>query len=224
MREHPWNIRRVTHRHLHDHRNLLDLHYLTHAWASGDSASLSNPFEKDPSLEDDTSPEDVLQRLEQAVAQTQLQILSERLLSKPSMNLNLNELSWRAGKECAIKRWPKDQASDTIAPSKPCEKRTLLMALQHSPLAGRLGADAFLIKRLLISEVSIELLNCPHRQSALYGTAATASSASPASPTSIDELCRQQFQWLRGFFEHLDPTVKPTLSRAGTPASCVVSW
>jgi len=65
MREHPWNIRRVTHRHLHDHRNLLDLHFLTHAWAGQDSTSLPNPFEKDPCLEDDTSPEDVLTRLEQ---------------------------------------------------------------------------------------------------------------------------------------------------------------
>jgi hypothetical protein len=212
MREHPWNIRRVTHRHLHDHRNLLDLHYLTHAWAGQDHSSLPNPFEKNASLEDDTSPEDVLIRLEQGVLHTQLAALSERLSSKSS----LDELSWQAGRDCSTKRWPKDTESSLVEKPGPPDKRALLVALHHSPLSGRLAADAFLVRRALASEVSIELLNCPHAKSAAYGS-------EPGSQ-AIHELCRQQFNWLRGYLNHLHSAVTPILTVGKSPHRCAIRW
>jgi hypothetical protein len=228
MREHPWNVRRVTHRHLHDHRNLLDLHFLTHAWTSaaqtGDTASLSNPFDKEPTLEDDTSPEDVLLRLEQAVLATQFEALSNRLKAKPtrreaaalepSATLSaLDELSLQAGRECAERRWPKDAEELTpLAPMTPGDRRKLLAALYHSPLAGRWGPDAFLVRRALISEVSVELLNCPHCKS----------SEGRADAATVAALCQQQFHWLRGYLGHLNPAITPQIERQG--GRCVVRW
>ena len=85
------------------------------------------------------------------------------------------------------------------------------MALYHSPLGGRLGAEAFLVRRALVTEVAAELLQCPHH-AAPKGTSAEAQ----------DELCKQQFHWLRGYFNFLNPAITPVFSRPR--GRCVVSW
>jgi hypothetical protein len=203
-REHPWNIRRISHRHLHDQRNLMDLQLLTQAWAP-EGAPVTSPFDHEPSLEDDTWPEDVLTRLETEIRRLQLRTLGERFRESGP----LAERSYQAGQEAASKRWMQSDPSEgSIAPA---DKRALLLALFHSPLGGRLGPHAFLLRRSLVTEVSVELLQCPHRL------------ASPQSaPETIDELCRQQFNWLRGYFGFLNPALTPAYSRPH--GRCVVSW
>lgn len=207
-REHPWHIRRVTHRHLHDQRNLVDLHLLTQAWGC---EGIANPFDQEPSLEDDTWPEDVLLRLEHQIRALQLQAIGARRTE------SLDELSYQAGQESASRRWTQsDPTEGSIAPA---DKRALLLALYHSPLSGRLGPAAFLIRRTLITEVSVELLNCPHRQ-AEASRAAGAGLSTPAE--AVDALCLQQFHWLRGHFNYLNPAITLSASRPG--GRCVVSW
>jgi hypothetical protein len=211
-REHPWHIRRVSHRHLHDQRNLLDLHFLTHSWGTP-NAEVENPFDREPSLEDDTSPEDVIRRLEHEVRDTQIQTLSRKLGDAAK----LDELSYQAGNECASRRWTEaDPREGSIAPA---DKRALLLALCHGPLSGRLGAQAFLVRRALVTEVTIELLQCPHR---LAESKDLRGLKGAPSAEALDELCRQQFQWLRGYFNFLNPAITPALSRPR--GRCVVSW
>lgn len=215
MREHPWHIRRVTHRHLHEQRNLLDLHFLTHAWAQAGEAgtetqsSIENPFEREPTLEDDTTPEDVLSRLERAVRDVQSQTIRNMRKGGAAAAEGLAQASYNAGKECAQRRWPREESSPAAAARGPSpDKRPWLGALYHSPLAGRAGESAFLVRRALVSEVCVELRQCPHRR--------------PESGDAADELCLQQFHWLRGYLSHLDPRLAPTLSRAGE--RCAVQW
>jgi hypothetical protein len=225
-REHPWNIRRVSHRHLHDQRNLLDLQALTLAWTTPPAAPETEPDATDPlaprspatpadplaleaALEDDTWPDDVLQRQEAEVHRAQLHALSARLADGD----RLAELSYHAGQEAASRRWMQaDPAEGSIAPA---DKRALLLALYHSPLGGRLGREAFLVRRALITEVSVELLQCPHRLAA-------AKPRGGENPALVDELCRQQFSWLKGYFNFLNPALVPVLSRPR--GRCVVSW
>ena len=200
MREQPWNIRRATHRHLHDYENLRDLHGLTQAWlTSATQAGAKNPFDQEPTLEDDTSPEDVLARLERQVQATQLKVIQTLAQAQEALTLDL--VSFGAGKICAEKRW-------TVLPS---DKRALLVALYHSPLSQGLSAGAFLVRRMLTSEVSIELLCCPHR-----------AKNSTAEQAAVDLLCKQQFHWLKGYFSHLAPDIDSQITTAH--GRCVVSW
>ncbi|MGK5083299.1 hypothetical protein WDW37_08325 [Bdellovibrionota bacterium FG-1] len=211
MREHPWNQRRVTHRHLHDEQNLRDLHALTESWINaipqGAASNSPHPFDQNPSLEDDTTPEDVLVRLELAVHSAQAEILRVRL---PDREL-LKDLSWNAGKFCASHRWA-DTLTRRNSSLAPADKRALLLALCHSPLSYRLGADAFLVRRALTSEVCIELLQCPHRWSETV----------QMDQATRDELCQQQFHWLCGYFTPLAPSVTPQISRSGS--RCILQW
>jgi hypothetical protein len=208
-REHPWNVRRLSHRHLHDHRNLLDLHLLTQAWAATHSQTLINPFDREPTLEDDTSPEDVLHRLDRAIRSVQLRELGERLSDK---KLSLDESSYQAGQEAASHRWMQSDPNEgSIAPA---DKRALILALYHSPLGGFEGPGSFLVRRSLVTEVAVELLACPHRLAERPGQGASAE--------TLDELCNQQFHWLRGYFGFLNPALTPVLSRPR--GRCVVSW
>ena len=215
-REHPWNIRRVSHRHLHDQRNLMDWHLLAQAWAPD---AITNPFERETSLEDDTWPEDVLSRLETEIRSSQHHVLRDRLTESEQ----LAERSFQAGAEAAQKRWMQSDAGEgSVAPA---DKRALLLALYHSPLGGRLGPAAFLIRRSLVTEVSVELLRCPHRLAEKQtGTPGERASPSPstAPPALTDELCRQQFHWLRGYINFLNPAI--TLAHSHQRGHCWVSW
>jgi hypothetical protein len=200
MREQPWNQRRISHRHEHEHRNLLDLFRLAEAW-SGTAKKLDASFAP---LDDDTSPEDALGRLEHAVED------ALRAAAAGKSSGDLTERSIAAGRDAARIRWPEaERLATAIAPA---DKRPLIVALYHSPLAGRLGPAAFLVRRSLDTEVSLELRNCPHAHPR----------GSNETPGLRDLLCEQHFEWLRGYFQHLNPTVTPVLERRGP--HCVVSW
>ncbi len=219
MREHPWSMRRVTQQHLHDQRNLLDLMALTQAWQSAPrgpvavvkadesteaTARRTDPSEKAFELEDDTTPSDVLARMEAEVWISQIRALSGKTSGK------LDEASFEAGAKCAGSRWPTPRDRTRGAAS---DKRALFLALCHSPLAAGLGSRAFLIRRSLPQEISIELLQCPHRR---------LKEGEDAPADVIAELCRQHFNWMRGYLHSLNPGAHPVLTR---PASrCQVSW
>jgi hypothetical protein len=176
--------------------------------AEGKHRLIPNPFERDPSLDDDTWPEDVLRRLERGVRAIQLKELAERLSKKTE----LDSASYQAGQDSASRRWTAaDPNEGSIAPA---DKRSLILALYHSPLGGLEGPSSFLIRRSLITEVSVELRACPHRLAERPGHGASAE--------TLDELCRQQFHWLRGYFGFLNPALTPVLSRPR--GRCVVSW
>ena len=208
-REHPWHIRRVSHRHLHDYRNLKDLHLLTQAWDP--AQEVPNPFAQEPTLEDDTWPEDVLARLEKRVREEQLRAVARLLKSGPEA-ATLAERSYQAGQDSAASRWTRtDPSEGSIAPA---DKRALWLALAHGPLSGRLGADAFLVRRSLITEVTVELRQCPH--------CLLESGEITAPAAVVEETCQQQFHWLRGYFGFLNPAILPAhVRKAGR---CGVSW
>lgn len=182
---------------------------MTQAWAATHDQTLPNPFDREPTLEDDTWPEDVLLRLDRTIRSVQLRELTERLSEK---NAKLDDASYLAGQESASQRWMQSDPNEgSIAPA---DKRALILALYHTPLAGFDGPSAFLIRRSLVTEVSVELLRCPHRLTEKPGQG--------ASSDTLNELCSQQFQWLRGYFGFLNPALSLVLSRPR--GRCVVSW
>jgi hypothetical protein len=215
--EQPWHLRRVTAKHEHWFRGLVDWHELTRAWV-GELAPSENPrslyvsrgFDHrvsenlwmleslaDARLEallDDTYPEDTLARLERTVWAAQaytLMTLLERSREEdqPAVYSKLESVSWKQGIACAGRRWPHG-----IGGGAP-DLRTLWLALGASPFVPSTLEESFLVRRVVRAEARLELRRCPHRQP-----------YEEVRPVA-DLLCRLHAQFLRGFLYALCPPV-----------------
>lgn len=149
------------------------------------------------SLLDDTSPDDLLGRLEHTVWAVQGWTLSGILdqISKSSpedrsavMN-QLEQSSWRAGRDCASRRWP------LLSETSRRDLRGLLSAFHDSPLHGHPDHRSWIERRALNQEAEIELCACPHQ--------------CPYAEISeiADALCDLHAHWARGFAYTLNDRV-----------------
>jgi hypothetical protein len=214
-----WNLRPVTHKHRAWYRNLSELNEVTSAWVSElkierpshamarglpreaiqDLWMVDNmgPESNLDALLDDTSTEDLLERLERTVWSVQawtLLHLIERTKAeeRPALEAMLSQTAWKLGRKSAEARWqglPAESRSDL---------RSLLFALNDSPFTGshqKTVLEQFLITRAVATEIRLDLLACPHRLG--Y------SELAPAA----DALCRIQADMIRGFVYGLNSRV-----------------
>lgn len=137
-------------------------------------------------LLDDSTPEELLSRLEYTIWAMQAWTYSNIFQKTPANERDalrnaLEQSSWKAGRQCGQDRWaklPKRYRNDI---------RDLLRTLQDSPLSGYPHRKAFLILRGTPQVVQLELLSCPH-------TSPYHEVQAIASP-----LCELHSHWMRGF-------------------------
>lgn len=205
-----WNNRFLTHKHERWFAHLAELNDLTNAWitelrmerpptalARGLGREVTENFWMLDSLSDknlssfldDTSPDDLLGRLEHTVWAVQgwtlMKVLEKTSATeKPILKSILEQISWKMGKQSAERRWPPTLCIDRQ------NLRLLVQALFDSAVSGypySCADRSFLVKRAIPREVDLELLNCPHhiRYSELKPVA--------------DDLCKLYMHWIRGF-------------------------
>ena len=222
MRKEPWHQRLPAAEHYAWFNNLVELHELTglwlkeirtdhseHAMARGFTKQVADHLwilnslteRKLEDFLDDTTPEDVLARLEHSVWATQAWTLKNVQLqashsshashtshlshtSGEALNTVLEQISWKAGRKSAQKRWaqilPKENETGR-------DLRDVILAFQDSPALRTSRRDAFLLRRAVSQQVEVELLSCPHRL--------------PYHEVhdSADRLCELHWHFLKGF-------------------------
>lgn len=217
--EAPWHLRHPLHSHYRRYERLKDLHQMTEAWivevqthrpAHALPRGLSNEIAKDlwmlntpsdntlDSLIDDSTPDEVLLRLERTIIAVQAYTLNELIdrskqpEDRAILDSVLEQRSWKLGKDSAEKKW----ASITKESSEDVGK--MMLAFQESSW---FGPTAFLNQRMTRAESSHELLGCPHRSSfnEVQGV--------------VNELCDAYSHWARGFAYGLNPQIKVDTQR-----------
>jgi hypothetical protein len=173
---------------------------------AGEQAALESFF-------DDSLPEDVLGRLEQAIwcvqAWTLSSLLDQAATKDRTAILNqLEQSTWRSGRDCARARWAElDEAARS-------DLRAVLQAFRDSPLSGAPRQDRFLVRRATTREISLELRECPHRSphAALFG-----------SENVADRLCNLHAHWVRGYLYSINTRITVE-HRIELPEVCQQRW
>ncbi|OFZ56799.1 MAG: hypothetical protein A2428_12415 [Bdellovibrionales bacterium RIFOXYC1_FULL_54_43] len=211
-KEHAWHLPSSTTKHYQWFRNLADFHDLTLAWIKElqiqrlphlmtrgqDHDVTQNLWMLDSLSEtkidmllDDTSPDDVLGRLEHTVWTVQAWTLINLFERTPqaerdALNTVLDLTAWKMGRNLGEKRWsgmPVKSRQDL---------RLLFLAMGDSPFGRNPHGEPFLIKRATDSELVFEFHRCPHQVSF------------PEVQPVADQLCKLHSQWIRGFVYSLN--------------------
>jgi hypothetical protein len=230
----PWNQRKALLSHHRWFRNLVEFHDITRSWLEdSQSERAAHHLERAPhpqlpedfrllntlpdarldSLLDDTTPEDLLGRLEysvwtvQAWTYTTLVARLRRSASaassaeSPTFEDDLEKLhsvfeqsAWKQGRLVAEKRW--NSAEKQTLGIFHQDLRGLFLTLVDSPVAASQGEDAFLLRRGLPRELEFEFRACPHL-----------SKFSEIAPVA-NELCRFHSAWIRGYVYGLNHQVQ----------------
>jgi hypothetical protein len=235
MRDYPWNQRTALLKHHRWFRNLMDFHSITRAWIEecqpkGGATPQHSPHYSedlklletlpDARLElllDDTSPEDLLTRLEHSVWSVQgwtYSTLSDRQGGKgatpaaaSTLWSTLEQATWKQGQAVAEKRWQR------IGESSRSDLRAIFLTMIDSPIALSLGEDAFLLKRGLPTHIEFEFRACPH------------DARFPETTSSTDELCALHSAWIRGYLYGLNPKAQlEYLGRNADRPRCSQIW
>jgi len=231
MREHPWHLPSSTTKHTIWFRNLADFHELTLAWLkelqieraphllprthavipTQDLWMLDSLVEtKMDTFLDDTTPSDMLGRLEHTVWTVQgwtLLSLMERAGPAESQSLLnvLESTAWKLGRKVGQRRW------EGLADSGKQDLRSLVLALADSPFFGGTRSwDGILVRRATASEMLIELHRCPHHAS------------QPEVLACADPLCQLHTHWIRGFIYSLNSEVRIEIQKQ--EPRCVQRW
>ena len=232
-REHPWHERTAGAKHYQWFQRLINLHELTQGWlkemqverpqhqlARGlqpqvsqnlwmlDFLSAGGP--RMDNLLDDTSPEDILGRLEHTVWSVQAWTLMSSVERAPAetrqaLESILEQSSWKLGRKCGEAAWP------TLPIHARQDLRALLLALSPHVVSGT-GSDDFLLKRAVQSEVQVELKACPHHSRYLE------------TAPMADLLCKLHAQWMRGFVYALNSRVTVEHLIRKKPQRCLQRW
>jgi hypothetical protein len=208
-----WNQRKALLTHHRWFRNLIDLQGITRAWLEesrgerapyhlerAPSSQMSEDFKlletlPDARLEnllDDTTPEDLLKRLEYSVSTAQAWTYTSLMSRTPDSEKEkltsvLEQATWKQGRAVAEKRWDLAEKNDL---------RALFLTLVDSPIALNLGEDAFLLKRGLVHKLEFEFRSCPHF------------SPFPEVSPCADALCFFHSAWIKGYIYGLNHQVK----------------
>lgn len=164
---------------------------------------------------DDTLPEDLLGRLQQNILQGQVWALHAVFEKTPEnqkaeVTALLEQSSWRAGRDSALKRWPKFGLLDD---SRKNDLRAIYQAFHFGPLSGFPLTKNILLRRSILQETQLEWLQCPHQ------------STEPEVLSVAQELCRLQTAWCRGFTYSLNTRVQIEYTpRDSKHARCSQRW
>jgi hypothetical protein len=220
-REAPWHLRIPNSEHNQWYKNLVELHRMTvqwrlkthtenlipqiHArlgrkvqeslWMLDSISDFNNPSNTFEHLLDDTAPEDVLGRLEQAVWAVQavsLRMIINQANSSEILEI-LKESARLLGRACVEARWKNITGKWK---KKNQDIRDVLLALHDSPLSGYPHKNGFLVKRATSQEIQIELLSCPHNV------------PYPEVQNLADTLCRLHAEWISGFNSGLNDQIQ----------------
>jgi hypothetical protein len=229
MRENPWHLRLPTTEHYQWYKNLVDLHDMTSTWLK--ESDMNKPsyiltrgvesevsenlwmldFLFDNEIEkflDDTSPVDLLRRLEHTIwavqASTLIHLQSKSNLNRDALDSLLEQASWKLGRKCGEKRWEK------LIRKGDQELRAILLALNDSPFSGYPHQPGFLVRRAISTEIQIELRACPHQIQ-----------YAEIQPVA-DRLCRLHSQWMRGFAYSLNN--RTTVEHLVQSPRCAQRW
>jgi hypothetical protein len=217
----PWNQRKALLTHHRWFKNLTDFHAMTRSWLEDTHSEKASyhlerlektsaahsaedfklletlPDARLESLLDDTSPEDLLKRLEYSVwtaqAWTYTSLLGRAAQSSFSegaaekLTSVLEQATWKQGRAVAEKKWALAEKQDL---------RALFLTLIDSPIALSLGEDAFLLRRGLTNELEFEFRACPHF------------SRYPEVIPVADALCFFHSAWVRGYVYGLNHQVQ----------------
>ena len=223
IREQPWHFRRASHWHFQWYRDLMELQKITLGWLrelnvdrpshflghsvspavresirgleqAADLALQADSEGSFESLLDDTSPEDLLGRIELAIHSLQGWMLRSILDRTPVEGLapllgQLEQSSWKSGRECGALRWKNPDAIELS------DLRAVVLAFRDNPLCIGVHKDGILVVRSTRQEVRLELRICPHQ------------SQNAATLSVADELCGLQAHWIRGYLYSLNPKV-----------------
>lgn len=254
-REHPWHSRIPSNQNQIWFRNLIDLHQLTLSWLKAVNREQPAHFIPrgvqpnpdvssslwmldllgseglDPSTEldnlmDDTSPEDVLARLDRTVWAVQSwtlnkllrpakeseaqaprlsQVRSAELPRADLATMNaLEQNSWKCGREVCAQRWPGLQEDVRV------DLRGVLSAFRDTPLNRSGIREGFLVKRATERQVEIHLLHCPHQ-----------TPYEEVSPMA-DHLCALHAHWIRGYLYSINTKITVESDRRGE--RCEQRW
>lgn len=232
MRDHPWHLKLPAAEHFQWFKNLVDFHEITSSWlqelhTEQPSYSLTRGLIPEitenlwmlgtlsktqlEDLLDESSPEDLLLRLEKTVwivqGWTIEKLYSHSESSKDHLILDriLEQICWNLGRKCAQTRWHHLltlQTSFTF--------RDIFLALYDSPLAGFPRKEGFLVKRATEKEIVIELRSCPHQQEI------------PEIHSSADKMCQFHLAWMKGFIYTFNTRIN--LEMKQTKPRCTQHW
>lgn len=233
LRSFPWQERTALLKQHQRYENLLEFHTITQSWLSPLAISKTRRKNQDfhtllnrplvnstgidfPSLDsllDDTSPEELLDRLEQSVWEVHLEQVQVRL-SSTTENSGLQTLLksfFDSGAQFAARRW------NVLKEGNPSRQdlRALLFLATNSPLSSRGGEQNFLIRKNLSHEIEFELLACPHL------------SHFCKKSDSLDSLCALHSEWMRGFLQTMNPRAEfhyTALNRSQSAGKCRQRW
>jgi hypothetical protein len=209
----PWNQRKALLTHHRWFRNLTDFQSITRSWLEESQGKRAPhqvervaaahfpenfkfletlPDARLESLLDDTTPEDLLNRLEYSVWAAQAWTFASLMNhmaadEKEKLQSVLEQATWKQGRLVAEKRWSLAEKQDL---------RALFLTLVDSPVALSLGEDAFLLRRGLSDDLEFEFRFCPHF------------SRFPEVKPVADELCFLHSAWIKGYIYGLNTQVK----------------
>ena len=226
----PWHLRIPHFEHQHRFKNLVDLHDLSWRWAHLSEIKLDSHHPSLKALKSIRSdlwmldllpqaqlesylielhPEEVLSRLEKIVWITQswlLQHLLEMHTQKESPILStLEQESWRAGKECALRRW-----SPFLMKRKKPSLSEVALAFSNSPFSHYPHGDPFQVQRATSSHAWLTRQSCPH------------TSHHPEVLEKADELCSLHTHAMKGFAFSLRPSLQIEVPDPQRP--CIQRW
>ncbi len=160
---------------------------------------------------DDTSPDDVIARLETGVWLTHAHTLnrlrnSYAPIERKTALDNMEQASWRAGRAHAEAIWshfPQELRYDVGA---------IFRAALDSPFLGTTEPGGLLIEREYRDGVTVHYPRCPHQ-----------SRFAELAPVA-DELCVMHSHWMSGFAYAIQPRLRIHHRRAGPGGTCSHQW
>lgn len=158
-------------------------------------------------LLDDTSPDDLLGRMERLIFVVQSATVGG-ILERAEMKNVLEQAAWRCGRQYAQGLW---QGVDTLDRG---DLRQVVLAYSRSCVFPRVPQDPILLQRSFAHEVKLELRSCPHQSP--YAEVQAAAHL----------LCPMHHQWTRGFAYELNARIEVDhgVTSGPLPSRCTQRW
>lgn len=164
-------------------------------------------------LLDDSTPEELLSRLEQTLLTVQAWTLRDVFQRTPkeeheALRSLLQHSSWKSGRKCGNERWGETRSAEFDE-----NLSVIFKACRDNPFAGRAGFPGFIVRRDSRHEVLVDWVHSPFV------------SPHPDVQSVASELCPLQIQWTRGYVYAINTLVSVEFTppaRPGAPSE--LAW